>query len=150
MTGPKGRRHAPAVEAMSLPGNTQPERSFFTRLSHWTAHWAGKPQVFFAALMVIVLWGLSGPLFGFDDTWQLVINTSTTIVTFLMVFIIQNSQNRDTVAMQIKLDELISKLEGAREELLDLEEMDEEKIELIRGEFEKRAKKARDRNGNGG
>lgn len=135
---------------MSPYDHTPSERSFFTRLSHGTAHWAGKPHAFFIALSIVVLWALTGPLFGFDDTWQLVINTSTTIVTFLMVFIIQNSQNRDTVAMQIKLDELISKLEGAREELLDLEEMDEEKIELIRGEFEKRAAKARDKNGNGG
>jgi low affinity Fe/Cu permease len=135
---------------MSPYDHTPSERSFFTRLSQGTAHWAGKPLAFFIALSVVVLWALTGPLFDFNNTWQLVINTSTTIVTFLMVFIIQNSQNRDTVAMQIKLDELISKLEGAREELLDLEEMDEEKIELIRGEFEKRAAKARDKSGNGG
>jgi low affinity Fe/Cu permease len=120
------------------------DRSLFTRLSQTTARWAGKPQTFFVALGVIVVWGLSGPFFGFNDTWQLVINTSTTIVTFLMVFIIQNSQNRDTAAMQIKLDELISNMKGAREELLDLEELDEDKIEGIRDEFEKRAKTARD------
>ncbi|GAU86754.1 hypothetical protein BIWAKO_06702 [Bosea sp. BIWAKO-01] len=98
------------------------------------------------ALAIIVVWALSGPFFGFNDTWQLVINTSTTIVTFLMVFIIQNSQNRDTCAMQIKLDELIVRLEGAREELLDLEELDEEKLEGLRTEFERRAKRARERN----
>lgn len=120
------------------------DTSLFTRLSQTTAHWAGKPQTFFVALATIVVWGVSGPFFGFNDTWQLVINTSTTIVTFLMVFIIQNSQNRDTAAMQIKLDELISKLEGAREELLDLEELDEEKLEEIRKEFEARARKARE------
>ncbi|PTM41411.1 low affinity iron permease family protein [Bosea sp. 124] len=120
-----------------------PRRSLFTRLSQATAHWAGKPQTFFVALSVIVIWAASGPVFGFNDTWQLVINTSTTIVTFLMVFIIQNSQNRDTAAMQIKLDELLSKIEGAREELMDLEELDEEAIESIRREFEKRAEKAR-------
>jgi low affinity Fe/Cu permease len=118
-------------------------RSFFTRLSQATAHWAGKPQTFFIALAIIVVWALSGPVFGFNDTWQLVINTSTTIVTFLMVFIIQNSQNRDTAAMQIKLDELINKLEGAREELLDLEELDEDKLEEMRAEFEELARKAR-------
>lgn len=122
----------------------QKDRSLFTRLSQAVSHWAGKPQTFFAALAVIVVWAVSGPFFGFNDTWQLVINTSTTIVTFLMVFIIQNSQNRDTAAMQIKLDELILKLEGAREELLDLEELDEEKIEAIRREFEDRARDARD------
>jgi low affinity Fe/Cu permease len=121
----------------------KPRRSLFTRLSQATARWAGKPQTFFVALSVILLWAISGPIFGFNDTWQLVINTSTTIVTFLMVFIIQNSQNRDTTAMQIKLDELLSKIEGAREELMDLEELDEEKIEAIRQEFEQRAEKAR-------
>ncbi|KUL94011.1 membrane protein [Bosea sp. WAO] len=119
------------------------KRSLFTRLSQATAHWAGKPQTFFVALAIILVWAASGPFFGFNDTWQLVINTSTTIVTFLMVFIIQNSQNRDTAAMQIKLDELIAKVEGAREELLDLEELDEDKIEAIRGEFEAIARKAR-------
>jgi len=119
-------------------------RSVFTRLSQATAHWAGKPQTFFAALAIIVVWAISGPFFGFNDTWQLVINTSTTIVTFLMVFIIQNSQNRDTAAMQIKLDELINKLEGAREELLDLEELDEDKLEEMRAEFEELARKARE------
>lgn len=118
-------------------------RSLFTRLSQATSHWAGKPQTFFVALAIIVVWAASGPVFGFNDTWQLVINTSTTIVTFLMVFIIQNSQNRDTAAMQIKLDELINKLEGAREELLDLEELDEDKLEEMRAEFEELARKAR-------
>ncbi|AZO76164.1 MULTISPECIES: low affinity iron permease family protein [unclassified Bosea (in: a-proteobacteria)] len=118
-------------------------RSLFTRLSQATAHWAGKPQTFFIALAIIVVWAVSGPFFGFNDTWQLVINTSTTIVTFLMVFIIQNSQNRDTAAMQIKLDELINKIEGAREELLDLEELDEDKLEEMRAGFEELARKAR-------
>jgi low affinity Fe/Cu permease len=136
---------APALPGTAMPSNSQltSRRSFFTRLSHATAHWAGKPQTFFVALSVIVIWGASGPVFGFNDTWQLVINTSTTIITFLMVFIIQNSQNRDTAAMQIKLDELLSKVEGAREELMDLEELDEEKLEKIRKEFEDRAGKAR-------
>jgi low affinity Fe/Cu permease len=129
-----------------MAGRTAPisDRSFFTRLSQGTARWAGRPQTFFLALSIIVAWGISGPFFGFNDTWQLVINTSTTIITFLMVFIIQNSQNRDTAAMQIKLDELIVALEGAREELLDLEELDEERLEKMRAEFEERAKCARD------
>ncbi len=126
-----------------MANQQSPRRSLFTRLSQATSHWAGKPQTFFVALSVIVLWAASGPIFGFNDTWQLVINTSTTIITFLMVFIIQNSQNRDTAAMQIKLDELIVRLEGAREELMDLEELDEDKIEAIRKEFEARAGKAR-------
>jgi low affinity Fe/Cu permease len=118
--------------------------SLFTRMAQATARLTGKPATFFTALAVIVIWAVSGPIFGFNDTWQLVINTSTTIITFLMVFIIQNSQNRDTAAMQIKLDELISQLEGAREELLDLEEMDEDKLEALRNDFEKRAKAARE------
>ncbi|WP_349237340.1 low affinity iron permease family protein [Bosea sp. ASV33] len=121
----------------------QSDRSLFTRLSQQVAHWAGRPQTFIGAAALIVLWALSGPFFGYNDTWQLVVNTSTTIVTFLMVFIIQNSQNRDTAAMQIKLDELICRLEGAREELLDLEELDEDKLEAIRREFEAMAAKAR-------
>jgi len=121
----------------------QSDRSLFTRLSQQVAHWAGRPQTFIGAAALIVLWALSGPFFGYNDTWQLVVNTSTTIVTFLMVFIIQNSQNRDTAAMQIKLDELICRLEGAREELLDLEELDEDKLEAIRQEFEIMAARAR-------
>ena len=121
----------------------QSDRSPFTRLSQTVAHWAGRPQTFLGAAALIVLWAISGPFFGYDDTWQLVVNTSTTIITFLMVFIIQNSQNRDTAAMQIKLDELICRLEGAREELLDLEELDEDKLEAIRDEFEAMAAKAR-------
>ena len=121
----------------------QSDRSLFTRLSQAVAHWAGRPQTFIGAAALIVLWALSGPFFGYNDTWQLVVNTSTTIVTFLMVFIIQNSQNRDTAAMQIKLDELICRLEGAREELLDLEELDEDKLEAIRREFEAMAARAR-------
>lgn len=121
----------------------QSDRSLFTRLSQQVAHWAGRPQTFIGAAALIVLWGLSGPFFGYNDTWQLVVNTSTTIVTFLMVFIIQNSQNRDTAAMQIKLDELIIRLEGAREELLDLEELDEKDLALIRKDFCERASRAR-------
>lgn len=131
-----------------MPDKTDPisslsQSSLFTRLSQAVARYSGKPATSFIAFSVVIVWALSGPLFGFDDTWQLVINTSTTIVTFLMVFIIQNSQNRDTAAMQIKLDELLSKVEGAREELMDLEELDEEKLTTIRDDYEKRAATAR-------
>jgi low affinity Fe/Cu permease len=131
-----------------MPAKTDPisslgQSSLFTRLSQAVARYAGKPATSFIALSVVIVWALSGPLFGFDDTWQLVINTSTTIITFLMVFVIQNSQNRDTAAMQIKLDELLSKVEGAREELMDLEELDEEKLTTIRDDYEKRAATAR-------
>jgi len=117
----------------------------FTRMAQAISSWTGKPITFFAAVGIILIWAISGPFFGFNDTWQLVINTSTTIITFLMVFIIQNSQNRDTAAMQIKLDELIIRLKGAREELLDLEELDEEDLTQIRKDFAARAQKARDK-----
>jgi low affinity Fe/Cu permease len=94
-------------------------------------------------LLMILVWGVSGPIFKFSDTWQLVINTGTTIVTFLMVFLIQNSQNRDTGAIQAKLDELIRAIEGAHNALLDLEELDEEEIEHIRRDYRNLAAEAR-------
>jgi low affinity Fe/Cu permease len=97
------------------------------------------------ALGIILIWAITGPIFHFSDTWQLVINTSTTIVTFLMVFLIQNTQNRDTEALQIKLDELIRSLESAHNALLDLEELDDEELDLIREDYLKLAKAARER-----
>jgi low affinity Fe/Cu permease len=104
----------------------------FTRFANWTASAAGHPQSFVLACLIIVVWGMTGPLFGFSDTWQLVINTGTTIVTFLMVFLIQNTQNRDSKAMQLKLDELIRATEGAHNALLDLEELTEEDLNRVR------------------
>jgi low affinity Fe/Cu permease len=109
-----------------------------------TARGAGRPATFIAALAIIVIWGVSGPFFGYSDTWQLVINTGTTIVTFLMVFLIQNTQNRDAQAVQMKLDELIRANKGAENALLDLEEMEVEDLDKLRQEYEKLAKKARD------
>lgn len=128
-------------------GSTQsgrPKRSFFTRFAQWVAVQAGKPTTFAGAAAVIVLWAISGPFFGFGDTWQLVINTSTTIITFLMVFVIQNSQNRDTAALHIKLDELIAKNDLTRNVLLDLEELDDGALEEIRGEYEQMARAERE------
>jgi len=93
--------------------------------------------------MVILTWAITGPLFGFSDTWQLVINTGTTIVTFLMVFLIQNTQNRDSEAIQIKLDELIRAVKGAHNALLDLEELEDEELDRIRGQYEMIAEHAR-------
>ncbi len=104
----------------------------FMRFANWTAHAAGHPRAFLLACLIVVVWGATGPLFGFSDTWQLVINTGTTIVTFLMVFLIQNTQNRDSKAMQLKLDEIIRATEGAHNALLDLEELTEEDINRIR------------------
>ena len=104
----------------------------FTRIANWTASAAGHPQSFLLACLIIVAWGATGPIFGFSDTWQLVINTGTTIVTFLMVFLIQNTQNRDSKAMQLKLDEIIRATEGAHNALLDLEELTEADLNRIR------------------
>src|SRR5688572_18312101 len=115
----------------------------FSHLARRIAVLAGRPAVFLAALLSIVLWGLSGPLFGFSDTWQLIVNTSTTIVTFLMVFIIQNTQNRDTAAIQLKLDELIRATQGAHNALLNLEQIDDEQFERYRRSYEKLAAAAR-------
>jgi low affinity Fe/Cu permease len=117
--------------------------SRFTRLAKWTARAAGRPTAFALALMVIVVWLLTGPLFGYSDTWQLVINTGTTIVTFLMVFLIQNTQNRDSEAIQIKLDELIRTTEGAHNVLLDLEELEDEELTRLHDLYEKLAAHAR-------
>ncbi|WP_084540111.1 low affinity iron permease family protein [Azorhizobium doebereinerae] len=118
-------------------------RPFFTRVSQAVSKAAGKPVTFIGAVAVIAIWGATGPLFGFNDTWQLIINTSTTIITFLMVFLIQNSQNRDTAALQIKLDELIARTEGPRKALLDLEDLDEETLDRLRAEYARLADRAR-------
>ena len=118
-------------------------RSWFTRFAKWTARQTGRPSTFVAAVAVILVWALTGPLFGFSDTWQLVINTGTTIVTFLMVFLIQSTQNRDAEATQVKLDELIRAVRGAHNALLDLEELEEKDLDRIRTNYEKLAERAR-------
>jgi low affinity Fe/Cu permease len=117
--------------------------SWFTRTAKWASHTAGRPMTFMIALGIIVAWAITGPLFDFSDTWQLVINTGTTIITFLMVFLIQNTQNRDTEAIQIKLDELIRALESAHNALLDLEELEDDELDTIRNDYLDLAKKAR-------
>lgn len=119
------------------------KQSTFTRFAKWTALMSGRPTTFVLAVLVILVWAISGPLFDFSDTWQLVINTGTTIVTFLMVFLIQNTQNRDTGALQVKLDEVIRALEGAHNALLDLEELDDKQLDRIRDNYERLAKAAR-------
>ena len=118
------------------------KKSWFTRFANGAARATGKPATFLLAVLVVV-WGVTGPLFGFSDTWQLVINTGTTIVTFLMVFLIQNTQNRDAEAMHVKMDELIRALEGAHNALLDLEELADEDLDEVRERYRKLAAKAR-------
>jgi low affinity Fe/Cu permease len=116
---------------------------WFAKLSKSAAHAAGTPIAFLLASGLVLLWLVSGPLFGFSDTWQLVINTSTTIVTFLMVFLIQSTQNQDTVAIQIKLDELIRSHSTARNAMIDLEELSDAELQDIRKDYEELAKQAR-------
>src|ERR671910_3071321 len=118
-------------------------KSRFSRLAKLTARITGKPVTFMIAVSVVAAWAVTGPLFGFSDTWQLVINTGTTIITFLMVFLIQNTQNRDSEAMQVKLDELIHVTKGAQNALLDLEELEDEELDRIRDGYEKIAERAR-------
>ena len=115
----------------------------FKVFAKWTARITGKPIAFVLALAVIIVWAISGPIFGYSDTWQLVINTGTTIVTFLMVFLIQNTQNRDTGAMQAKLDELIRAIEGAHNALLDLEELEEANLDVFKSKYQALAAAAR-------
>ncbi len=115
----------------------------FNRIAKQTSRAAGHPSAFILAFAIIVVWALTGPIFGFSDTWQLVINTGTTIATFLMVFLIQNTQNRDTAALQIKLDELIRVQLGAHNATLDLEEMTEQQLEKLRARYEALAHEAR-------
>lgn len=118
-------------------------KSWFNRFAKGAAAATGRPATFAIAVLLLILWAASGPIFGFSDTWQLVINTSTTIVTFLMVFLIQNTQNRDSAAIQVKLDELIHVIHKANNALLDLEELDERDLERIRAQYEKMAEEAR-------
>jgi low affinity Fe/Cu permease len=121
----------------------------FSSLARRIAIWTGRPAVFMVAVLLIVAWALSGPLFGFSDTWQLVVNTTTTIITFLMVFLIQNTQNRDTEAIQLKLDELIRATQGAHNALLDLEEIEEEQVAAYKRSYCKLASAARRKLENG-
>ncbi len=111
----------------------------FSGFAKRVAHHAGRPSAFTLAAAVVVVWAVTGPLFGFSDTWQLVINTGTTIVTFLMVFLIQNTQNRDTEAIQLKLDELIRANEHARNRLLGLEDLDEDALDRVKAGFKELA-----------
>jgi len=117
--------------------------SIYSRFAKSASRFCGRPRTFMLAVGVIVVWVVTGPLFKFSDTWQLVINTGTTIVTFLMVFLIQNTQNRDTEAIQIKLDELIRATAGAHNALMDLEEIEEDALDDFRKKYQGLAASAR-------
>ena len=117
--------------------------AWYSQFAKNTAHFCGRPRVFAIAVGVIAVWIVTGPIFHFSDTWQLVINTGTTIITFLMVFLIQNTQNRDTEAIQVKLDELIRATKGAHNALLDLEELEEERLDAFRAKYQALASAAR-------
>ena len=122
------------------PAAHHPNRQdWFSWFAYEVAHWSGKPVAFLGALAFIIAWGATGPLFGFSDTWQLVVNTATTIVTFLMVFLIQSTQNRDTLALQIKLAELIIAMRGAENRLATVEDMSEGELEALHEEYRNRA-----------
>ena len=119
-------------------GNT----AWYSRFAKAAAHFCGRPRVFVFAVGVIAAWIFTGPIFGFSDTWQLVINTGTTIVTFLMVFLIQNTQNRDAKAVHLKLDELIRALKNARNELVDLEDLSDVELKKLEEQFKSMRKQA--------
>lgn len=113
--------------------------TYFTEFAHHTSRYAGNPWTFVIAVLVVVAWAASGPIFNFSDTWQLVINTSTTIITFLMVFLIQNTQNRDALAVQVKLSELVIKMKGARNDFAQIEDLTEKELEELHELIRKRA-----------
>ncbi|MEO6436651.1 MAG: low affinity iron permease family protein [Tepidisphaeraceae bacterium] len=129
-------KHAIAQKRAEL-GHGSKVRHLFQRFAQTTSRMAGTPWAFLCAMSIIVVWALCGPIFKFSDTWQLVINTSTTIVTFLMVFLIQNTQNRDAKAIHLKLDELIRAKQGARNSMVDLEHCTDEELDLIEAEFKR-------------
>ena len=124
------------------PEQITKKKSWFTCFAQATSNWAGSQSAFVLAFGSILLWAVTGPIFRYSDTWQMVINTGTTIVTFLMVFLIQNTQNRDGAALQTKLDELIRAVEGAENALINMEEMTEDELEATHARFIKLAEQA--------
>jgi low affinity Fe/Cu permease len=120
------------------------KRSLFTSFANHTARAAGHHLTFTLAVLIIAIWAVTGPLFGFSDTWQLIINTGTTIVTFLMVFLIQNTQNRDSTALHLKIDEIVRAIDGARNSVLNLEDLEDKELEAIHGRYKAMAEQARD------
>jgi low affinity Fe/Cu permease len=119
-------------------------KKFFSNVASTVAIWMGQPSAFVGATMACIIWAVSGPIFHYSDTWQLVINTATTVLTFLAVFLIQNSQNRDGAAIQAKLDELLRAVDEAREQFIGIEHLTDQQIELVRSALEKHAKQLRE------
>ncbi len=115
----------------------------FRKFASFISRWAGSPWTFALALLILLIWGITGPFFGFSDTWQLVINTGTTIVTFLMVFLIQNTQNRDSRAINLKLDELIRVIREARDDMIDLENISDDELDKVERQFQQVIKRYR-------
>jgi low affinity Fe/Cu permease len=115
----------------------------FGAFAAWVAHWSGKPHIFAAAVLLLLVWAVFGPFAGFTEQWQLVVNTGTTILTFLMVFIIQNTQNRHTIALHLKLDEIIRAIGAAKNELIDLEDLSEAELERLQHRFQALGERAR-------
>ncbi|MGY6270961.1 low affinity iron permease family protein [Achromobacter denitrificans] len=142
---PPPKRTRPAEEA----DHGNPVSRFFDHFAAHVTKWAGSPVAFGIALIAVIVWGLSGPAFGYSETWQLVINTGTTIVTFMMVFVIQQSQNKDSEALHLKLDELLIAVSGADERLVDAERLDEEKLLALAAACTERARKQRRRRARG-
>ena len=133
------------LSGLNTPMRPTRARSPFTRFAKATSRFAGRPLAFLLAVGVVITWIVTGPFFGYSDSWQLVINTGTTIVTFLMVFLIQNTQYRDAEAVQIKLDELLRATRGAHTALLDLEELEDTELDQLRRQYEQLAERARAR-----
>jgi low affinity Fe/Cu permease len=131
--------HRQTAAEASAAGKRPQAADIFTRFAQQVARQSGRPSAFLAATAVVLVWALSGPIFQYSDTWQLVINTGTTIVTFLMVFLIQNTQNRDTLALQIKLDELIIAVRGADNHIAAVEDLGEAELEALHAAYRKRA-----------
>jgi len=133
------------MHASPVAPSPQKKVSWFTSFAKWIAHASGRPATFSIALLVILSWAVTGPLFHYSDTWQLIINTGTTIVTFLMVFLIQNTQNRDSQAIHLKLDELIRSIDKARNSFLDLDVLNDEELDKLRAHYAELAASAKKR-----
>jgi low affinity Fe/Cu permease len=138
------RRASTVAHAAPHPTNGVTSQGWFARVASGTARYAGHPLAFMAAVLIIVAWGVTGPVFGYSDTWQLIINTSTTIVTFLMVFLIQNTQYRDALAVQIKLAELIVAVQGAEDRLATVEDLSEEELQALHENYKQQAQQTLD------